>query len=762
MNFLPIRSIWLSCACLALVFGGNVSYGQGTLYTEGPGTNPPFEDIRDNITFGYAGTDIDVNNAAVEGGLYRSFGIPSGLRLHTLANSTLPASSFGNWSRWYQEDGATQIFRLFPGEENVRNDRPLAARSEIFDPVNGWNVDDGQWFEWVGRYTILKPINAAIFQVKDVDDEAWSMQLSMEATGKISVQHRRPFTGQSKRVTLVENAIGQSFDVRIRDNGLDYEVYLNDQTQPITAGQYVRNADPGDDSNTTFRWGIYVGAKEVESEALIFVSHATVNPDIEFPIEPPFEPGTVIAGWDTWGSSGDNAPNVTDGNTTGTASSGGFVLDSDRRASTDGTWGTLDTPAADTTADDNGDTVRLISGASGYYDFTLTDTGGLERDLTTFHFDSGTFRPNSARNFELSVLSGDLTVGSVATGIVPSVVGGTQDWSDFDIDLTGLSDRTLDANGTVTFRLEFTGGTVGAGGHHQSLDNVAVTAEPPVLPKTLIAGWDIFNSVTAPASTATAPGVTATATASANGGNWGNTDSGSDPGRGSSKDMTWGSFDGNGTAANLATTAGPDNLALTNGKTEGELTFTITNGGSDDLELDSFHMDALAFRPNAARSYALNVLSGDMTIGNVFTSEAPVSDNSNNAITQLSGGLLTDDSDPLTHDQHDDIDIDLSGLADHTLASGESAVIQISFSNGTGSGGGHHLFLDNVAFSGSVAGTTVLLGDVNLDGTVNFLDISSFIAVLSGGSFQAQADCDQNGIVNFLDITSFIAILSGT
>jgi hypothetical protein len=170
-------------------------------------------------------------------------------------------------------------------------------------------------------------------------------------------------------------------------------------------------------------------------------------------------------------------------------------------------------------------------------------------------------------------------------------------------------------------------------------------------------------------------------------------------------------------------------------------------------------MDALAFRPNAARTYALNVLSGDMTVGNVFTSDGPSSDNSTNAITHLGGGLLTDDADPLTHDQHDDVEIDMSGLADHTLAVGESAVIQIAFSNGTGNGGGHHLFVDNVAFGGVVADTGVLLGDVDLNGIVDFADIPAFIAVLMSGVFQAEADCDQSGFVDFDDIPAFIAIL---
>ena len=58
--------------------------------------------------------------------------------------------------------------------------------------------------------------------------------------------------------------------------------------------------------------------------------------------------------------------------------------------------------------------------------------------------------------------------------------------------------------------------------------------------------------------------------------------------------------------------------------------------------------------------------------------------------------------------------------------------------------------------------TLVLLGDVNLDEVVNFSDISPFIAVLSSGGFQVQADCDENGKVDFSDISFFIAILSGS
>ncbi len=56
---------------------------------------------------------------------------------------------------------------------------------------------------------------------------------------------------------------------------------------------------------------------------------------------------------------------------------------------------------------------------------------------------------------------------------------------------------------------------------------------------------------------------------------------------------------------------------------------------------------------------------------------------------------------------------------------------------------------------------SVIKGDVDTDGDVDFDDIAPFIVVLQNGTFQAEADTDCSTVVDFGDIASFIAILIG-
>ena len=56
---------------------------------------------------------------------------------------------------------------------------------------------------------------------------------------------------------------------------------------------------------------------------------------------------------------------------------------------------------------------------------------------------------------------------------------------------------------------------------------------------------------------------------------------------------------------------------------------------------------------------------------------------------------------------------------------------------------------------------SVLNGDVDLSGEVDFADIPPFIVLLTTGGFQDEADCNPDGLVNFGDIPPFINILTG-
>ena len=54
-----------------------------------------------------------------------------------------------------------------------------------------------------------------------------------------------------------------------------------------------------------------------------------------------------------------------------------------------------------------------------------------------------------------------------------------------------------------------------------------------------------------------------------------------------------------------------------------------------------------------------------------------------------------------------------------------------------------------------------LLGDVNLDGAVNLLDVVPFINLLSTSDYQEEADINRDGAVNLLDVAPFIDLLAG-
>jgi hypothetical protein len=55
-----------------------------------------------------------------------------------------------------------------------------------------------------------------------------------------------------------------------------------------------------------------------------------------------------------------------------------------------------------------------------------------------------------------------------------------------------------------------------------------------------------------------------------------------------------------------------------------------------------------------------------------------------------------------------------------------------------------------------------LLGDVDLDGIVNGLDVDPFVALVTGGTYQPEADMNLDAVVNGLDVDPFVAAVLGS
>lgn len=219
--------------------------------------------IGTNSTQGITGSIVDVNNALVEQVTYGNRPIEKEISIHTPGNSVIRRKDFPKWTRWYQEDGNTQVFRMFEGEYNVRNTRNAAARIESFSN-HKWKRGGG-WQEWTGTYTIVQPVVGSIFQVKNRIND-WAVMLTTNANGDIRLQPRHG------KYRIVARAMkGKSFDLRVRDDGHNYEVYIDGQK--VGDGAYNRP-----EGYTSFRWGMYFGKRIPKSDTLIFVTGAAVNP----------------------------------------------------------------------------------------------------------------------------------------------------------------------------------------------------------------------------------------------------------------------------------------------------------------------------------------------------------------------------------------------------------------------------------------------------------------------------------------------------
>ena len=87
-----------------------------------------------------------------------------------------------------------------------------------------------------------------------------------------------------------------------------------------------------------------------------------------------------------------------------------------------------------------------------------------------------------------------------------------------------------------------------------------------------------------------------------------------------------------------------------------------------------------------------------------------------------------------------------------------SAIVGFGASTGGSFLGPTQQTISNFQFKGT---GNLLIGDVNGDGSIDLLDVSPFVDLLTNGGFQAAADINQDGIVDLLDVAPFVDLLTG-
>ena len=259
------------------------------LYTQ-EGTDPSFAAIQERSggkpgerfnRGGALGSPIHVNHDLLEKQVGKAGPIPKDIGLHTEFSGGINRKDFGQWTRWYQEDGNTQVFRLFKGEQNVRSgtgQEGSPGRVEAFS--KSITVAPGTWHEWEAVYTVIKPVGGCIFQLFH-DGSLWPCHIDMSAKGDITFLRRRPVPGMERRIVMAENMAGKSLSIKVRANGADYEIYQKEPLTPgpwklVTKGSYTKAKD----NQISFRWGMYCGSKKgltVPNDALLFVTGATIR-----------------------------------------------------------------------------------------------------------------------------------------------------------------------------------------------------------------------------------------------------------------------------------------------------------------------------------------------------------------------------------------------------------------------------------------------------------------------------------------------------
>jgi len=205
------------------------------------------------------GTRVNVPNSIIEKTSTgaRSVMANSLMRWHNPFSSVFSSPTS---SRWYQKDGDTQVFRVFPGDENLSSGREGAGRSEAFAYNTSTIESDGKKITFSARYHVAEhntSRDVKLFQSKATGLDtisgtypAWGIALWVEKDGDIILVKRNEVFSRNEKIDTGYD-VGQSFNLRVVDDGYSYKAFVNDVEK--AAGTWERGNAP-----TVARWGAYV------------------------------------------------------------------------------------------------------------------------------------------------------------------------------------------------------------------------------------------------------------------------------------------------------------------------------------------------------------------------------------------------------------------------------------------------------------------------------------------------------------------------
>ncbi len=243
--------------------GGNDGEADGD--TGSGGTDRPIDfPVGETCRGPVLGSKVIVDPSVGSHGVNSKSPIEQNIGLFTLCHgSGIGRPDFPNWSRWYQEAGNTQVFRLFTGEVNTHNARPGHPRVETYTSLKWPAGKAGEWHEFNATYHPVKMAGASVFQLFN-SETAWELMIIIGANGDVKMQGRR-----SARPVIATGMLGKDFDIKVRDNGVRWECYYNGKL--VGGAEHMTN-----EGNMHFRWGMYA-ADAGKVDSLLFVRGAHAN-----------------------------------------------------------------------------------------------------------------------------------------------------------------------------------------------------------------------------------------------------------------------------------------------------------------------------------------------------------------------------------------------------------------------------------------------------------------------------------------------------